>query len=173
MDFIIRAAKPEDCKDVFRMTMELAVYDKMPDQVKISHKELEKDGFSANPLFQCFVAEVPEECRSKEGYTKVGYALYFYTYSSWKGQSVYLDDLYVMPEFRGKGIGNALLSKVATVVKEQQCVHLRLTVLDWNTPSQDFYFSKGARDLTTSVGWHLLTFDGEALDKLAKEAPKN
>ncbi|XP_064207669.1 thialysine N-epsilon-acetyltransferase-like [Anguilla rostrata] len=173
MDFAVRAAKPEDCKAVSRMIMELAVYEKMPDQVKISHKELEKDGFSAVPFFHCFVAEVSEEHKSKEGHTTVGYALYFYTYSTWKGRSVYLEDIYVMPEFRGKGIGKALLSNVAVAAKEQQCVRLQLSALDWNTPSLDFYFTKGAQDLTATEGWHFLRFDGEALDKLAKEAPRN
>ncbi|KAJ8342969.1 hypothetical protein SKAU_G00328970 [Synaphobranchus kaupii] len=173
MDFTVRAAKPEDCKDVSRMIMELAVFEKMPDQVKVSHKELEQDGFSASPFFHCLVAEVPEELKSKEGHTKVGYGIYFYTYSTWKGRTVYLEDLYVMPEFRGKGIGKALISKVAAVGKEQQCVRLQLSVLDWNTPSLDFYVSKGAQDLTASEGWHLLRFDAEALDKLVKEAPTN
>ncbi|KAJ8416651.1 hypothetical protein AAFF_G00325290 [Aldrovandia affinis] len=77
--------------------------------------DLEQDGFSRNPFFQCIIAEVPEQHRTKEGHAKVGYALYFYTYSSWKGRSVYMEDLYVMPEFRGKGIGKALMSKIAQV----------------------------------------------------------
>ncbi|KAG7484912.1 hypothetical protein MATL_G00055010 [Megalops atlanticus] len=173
MEFTIRAATPEDCKDISRMIMELAIYEKMPDQVKISHKELEQDGFSENPFFHCLIAEVPEQHKNKEGHTKVGYALYFYTYSTWKGRTVYLEDLYVMPEFRGKGIGKALISKVAQVCKEQQRVRLQLAALDWNTPSLDFYLAKGAQDLTASEGWHLIRFDGEALDKLAQEAPKN
>ncbi|XP_029924646.1 diamine acetyltransferase 2-like [Myripristis murdjan] len=173
MNFKIRAAIKDDCKDISRMIMELAVYEKMSDQVKISHKELERDGFSSNPFFQCLVAEVPEENKSKEGHTVVGYALYFYTYSTWKGPSVYMEDLYVMPDFRGQGIGKSLMSQVAQVGKEKQCVRLQLAVLDWNTPSLDFYVSKGAQDLTASEGWHFLRFDGEALDELANEAPKD
>ncbi|KAJ8401732.1 hypothetical protein AAFF_G00377030 [Aldrovandia affinis] len=78
-----------------------------------------------------------------------------------------------MEEFRGKGIGKALMSNVAAVGKEQQCVRLQLSVLDWNTPSLDFYLAKGAQNLTASEGWHFLQFDGEAVDRLAKEAPKN
>ncbi|CAK6953703.1 diamine acetyltransferase 2b [Scomber scombrus] len=101
MNFKVRPAAAEDCKDISRMIMELAVYENMPDQVKISHKELERDGFCQNPFFGCLVAEVPEEHKSKEGFTVIGYALYFYTYSTWMGRSVYLEDLYVMPEFRG------------------------------------------------------------------------
>ncbi|XP_041947920.1 diamine acetyltransferase 2b [Alosa pseudoharengus] len=172
MDFTIRAATPEDCKDISRMIIELADYEKMSDQVKISHEVLKRDGFCQNPFYHCLIAEVPEEHKTKDGHVKVGYGLFFYTYSTWKGRCVYLEDLYVMPEFRGKGIGKALMSSVARVGKEQQCARLQLSVLDWNTPSMDFYIAKGAQNLTKSEGWHFLRFDGEALDKLAEEAPK-
>ncbi|XP_054611845.1 thialysine N-epsilon-acetyltransferase-like isoform X2 [Dunckerocampus dactyliophorus] len=145
----------------------------MSDQVKITCDELERDGFSQIPLFECIVAEVSEENKSKEGFTTVGYALYFYIYSTWKGRSMYLEDLYVMPEFRGFGIGKSLLSTVAKVAKEKQCVRLQLNVLDWHTSARDFYAAKGARDLTVEEGWHLIRFDGQGLDHLANEAPKN
>ncbi|KAL1274422.1 hypothetical protein QQF64_027236 [Cirrhinus molitorella] len=150
---------------------ELAVYEKMPDQVKISHKELERDGFGRNPFYQCLVAEVSEDHKSKDGHTKVGYSLFFYTYSTWKGRTVYMEDLYVMPEYRGKGIGKALMATVAKVAKEQHCVRLQFSVLDWNKPSLDFYLAKGAEDLTAKEGWHFLRFHGIALDNLAREAP--
>ncbi|XP_029304683.1 diamine acetyltransferase 2-like isoform X2 [Cottoperca gobio] len=137
------------------------------------HCELERDGFCQNPFFECLVAEVHEEDKAKEGFTMVGYALYFYTYSTWKGRSVYLEDLYVMPEFRGKGIGKGLLGKVAEMGKKEQCVRLQLSVLEWNTPSRDFYAAKGALDLTDNEGWHFIRFDGQNLDNLANEAPKD
>ncbi|XP_074466064.1 thialysine N-epsilon-acetyltransferase-like isoform X1 [Sebastes fasciatus] len=172
MNFKIRAATKEDCKEISRMMLELAIYEKAPDQVKITHEELEQDGFCQNPFFECLVAEVPEAHKSKEGFTIVGYALYFYTYS-WKGRSAYMEDLYVMAEFRGSGIGKGLLSKVAEVGKKKQCVRLQLSVLDWNTPSRDFYAAKGAQDLTDSKGLHLIRFDGQSLDKLANQAPKD
>uniref|UniRef100_A0A3B3YYW2 N-acetyltransferase domain-containing protein n=1 Tax=Poecilia mexicana TaxID=48701 RepID=A0A3B3YYW2_9TELE len=135
--------------------------------------ELERDGFCQNPFFECLVAEVPEEHKSKEGFTVVGYALYFYTYSTWRGRSVYLEDLFVMPEFRGNGIGKGLLCKVAEVGRKKECVRLQLSVLDWNKPSRDFYAAKGAQDLTVSEGWHFIRFDGQNLDNLANEAPKD
>uniref|UniRef100_A0A3B1J3K4 Spermidine/spermine N1-acetyltransferase family member 2 n=1 Tax=Astyanax mexicanus TaxID=7994 RepID=A0A3B1J3K4_ASTMX len=118
--------------------------------------KLERDGFGPNPFFQCLVAEVAQEHCSPEGHTVVGYALYFYTYSTWRGRCVYMEDLYVMPNFRG-------------VATEQQCVRLQFSVLDWNKPSLEFYLSKGAQDLTDKEGWHFLRFDGEALDNLAQE----
>ncbi|XP_017287422.1 diamine acetyltransferase 2b [Kryptolebias marmoratus] len=171
MRFTVRAATKDDCKEISRMIKELAVYEKMSDQVKISHEELERDGFCQNPFFECLVAEVPEEQKSTEGFTVVGYALYFYTYSTWKGRAVYLEDLYVMPEFRGNGIGTGLLCKVAEVGKKKQCVRLQLSVLDWNTPTRDFYAAKGGQDLTVTEGWHAIRFDGQSLDSLVHEAP--
>ncbi|XP_062845013.1 LOW QUALITY PROTEIN: diamine acetyltransferase 2b [Trichomycterus rosablanca] len=171
MDHRIRAARVEDCTHIQRLIMELAVCVKMEDQVEITHKGLERDGFGPNPFFGCLVAEVPEELKSTEGHTIVGYALYYYTYSTWRGRCVYMEDLYVMPEFRGKGIGKALLASVGKVCVEQQCVKLQFVVLDWNKPSLDFYMSKGAQDLTSDEGWHFLRFSGEALNKLAQEAP--
>ncbi|XP_061752490.1 thialysine N-epsilon-acetyltransferase-like [Nerophis ophidion] len=173
MNFKIRAATTVDCKDISRMITELAVYEKMPGQVKISSEELERDGFCQNPLFQCLVAEVPDENKPKEGFAIVGYALYFSIYSTWKGRSMHLEDLYVMPQFRGFGIGKGLLAAVAKVAKEKQCARLQLIVLDWNTPSRDFYAAKGAEDLTANEGWHLLRFHGQNLDALAIETPKN
>uniref|UniRef100_H3BYA5 Spermidine/spermine N1-acetyltransferase family member 2b n=1 Tax=Tetraodon nigroviridis TaxID=99883 RepID=H3BYA5_TETNG len=170
MDFKLRAATKEDCKEISRMIKELAVFEEMSDQVKISHEDLERDGFCQNPFFECLVAEVPEERKSREGFTVVGYALYYYTYSTWKGPSAYLEDLYVMPEFRGKGIGRGLLCKVAEVIKKKGCVRLQLSVLDWNTSAQDFYISKGAQNLTVSEGWHAIRFEGQHLDNLAGEA---
>ncbi|KAJ0062127.1 hypothetical protein NL108_015713, partial [Boleophthalmus pectinirostris] len=152
---------------------ELAVFEKMPDQVKISYQELERDGFCQNPFFECLLAEVSDEQISKCGHTVVGYALYFYTYSTWKGRTVYIEDLYVMPEFRGNGIGKSLMSKVAKVNLEKQCVRLQLSVLDWNSQARDFYAAKGAEDLTDSQGWHFIRFDGLSLDNLVKEAPQD
>uniref|UniRef100_A0A3P8ZPD2 Diamine acetyltransferase 2 n=1 Tax=Esox lucius TaxID=8010 RepID=A0A3P8ZPD2_ESOLU len=158
MNFKIRAARKEDCKDISRMIMELAVYEKMPEQVKISNEDLERDGFSPNPFFECLIAEVSDEYMNKDGYTIVGYTVYFYTYSTWKGRSVYMEDLYVMPEFRAVA---------------KRCVRLQFSVLEWNKPSLDFYFTKGAEDLTAKEGWHFLRFHGQALDQLAREAPNN
>uniref|UniRef100_A0A8C8E4C9 Spermidine/spermine N1-acetyltransferase family member 2b n=1 Tax=Oryzias sinensis TaxID=183150 RepID=A0A8C8E4C9_9TELE len=107
------------------------------------------------------------------GFTVVGYALYFYTYSTWKGRSIFLEDLYVMPEFRGNGIGKGFSTVFSDQVgKKKECVRLQLSVLDWNTPSRDFYAAKGAQDLTVSEGWHAIRFDGPSLDNLAKEAAK-
>ncbi|XP_064796559.1 thialysine N-epsilon-acetyltransferase [Oncorhynchus masou masou] len=168
MDFSIRASTLEDCKDIARMILELAEYEKVLDQVKVTQKDLEQDGFIKNPFFHGIVAEVPEQHRTKEGHAKVGYALYFYTYSSWKGRALYMEDLYVMPEFRGKGIGKALMSKVAQLGLAAGCTQLNFAVLDWNKPSLDFYLSQGCFDVTADMGYHCMRCEGTALEQLAQ-----
>ncbi|XP_017565354.1 thialysine N-epsilon-acetyltransferase [Pygocentrus nattereri] len=171
MDFTIRAATLEDCKDVARMITELAEYEKAADHVEITQKDLEQDGFSKNPFFHGIIAEVPEQHKSKDGHSKVGYSLYFYSYSSFKGRAVYMEDLYVMPEFRGKGIGKALMRKVAQLGLAAGCTQLNFSVLDWNKPSLDFYFSQGCQDVTSDLGYHYLRCEGDALEYLAQGDP--
>ncbi|XP_028252930.1 diamine acetyltransferase 2-like [Parambassis ranga] len=168
MKFSIRAANVEDCKDMLRMIMELAEYEKLAEHVKITQSDLEQDGFSKNPLFHGLIAEVPERHKTKEGQTKIGYALYFYTYSSFSGRAVYMEDLYVMPEFRGEGIGKALMSKVAQLGLTAGCNELNFTILNWNKSSLDFYHSLGCYDITTTMGYHCMRCEGEALEHLAQ-----
>ncbi|XP_061922861.1 diamine acetyltransferase 1 isoform X2 [Entelurus aequoreus] len=168
MDFSIRAANVEDCKDVARMNLDLAAYENVPEQVTITHKDLEQDGFSKNPFFQCLIAEVPQQHKSKDGYTSIGFALYFYSYSAWKGRSIYMEDLYVMPEFRGQGVGKALLSKVAQRGLASGCNMLNFTVLHANQSSVDLYLRRGGLDLTSDVGYHYMAFEEDALQQLAR-----
>ncbi|XP_058482238.1 thialysine N-epsilon-acetyltransferase-like [Solea solea] len=168
MDFSIRAANVEDCKDIARMIMELAEYEKVTEHVKVTQRDLEQDGFSKNPFFQGIIAEVPEQHKSSEGHVKIGYALYFYAYSSWSGRASYMEDLYVMPEFRGKGIGKALMSKVAQLSLAAGCKQLNFTVLNWNKSSLDFYISQGCFDVTEKMGYHCMRCEEEALQNLAQ-----
>ncbi|XP_028285116.1 diamine acetyltransferase 2 isoform X1 [Parambassis ranga] len=147
---------------------ELAEYEKVAEHVKITQRDLEQDGFSKNPFFHGIIAEVPEQHKTKEGHTKIGYALYFYSYSSWSGRAVYMEDLYVMPEFRGKGIGKALMSKVAQLGLAAGCNQVNFTVLNWNKSSLDFYLSQGCYDVTTNMGYHCMRCEGEALEHLAQ-----
>ncbi|XP_061565479.1 thialysine N-epsilon-acetyltransferase [Cololabis saira] len=168
MDFSIRAAGVEDCRDIARMIRELAEYEKVTEHVRLTQRDLEQDGFSKNPFFHGIIAEVPEQNRTKEGHTKIGYALYFFSYSSWTGKAVYMEDLYVMPEFRGKGIGKALMSKVAQLGLAAGCNQLNFTVLDWNKSSLDFYLSQGCVDVTAKLGYHVMRCEGEGLQHLAQ-----
>lgn len=168
MEYAIRAANVEDCKDIARMITELAEHEKLADHVTVTQRDLEQDGFSKNPFFHGIIAEVPDQHKTKEGYTKIGYALYFYSYSSLVGRAIYMEDLYVMPEFRGKGIGKALMSKVAQLGLAAGCKQLNFTVLDWNKSSVDFYLSQGCSDSTADLRYHCMRCEGEALQHLAQ-----
>ncbi|XP_054655949.1 thialysine N-epsilon-acetyltransferase isoform X2 [Dunckerocampus dactyliophorus] len=176
MDFSIRAANVDDCKDVARMNLELAEYEKTSEQVTITQRDLEQDGFSKNPFFHCVIAEVPQQHKS---HTKIGFALYFYSYSAWRGRAVYMEDLYVMPEFRGKGVGKALMSKVAQLALTRRvdalqlglaagCTQLNFTVLHTNRSSVDFYLRRGCSDVTSEMGYHFMSCGGDAMRQLAQ-----
>uniref|UniRef100_A0A5F9DHG6 N-acetyltransferase domain-containing protein n=1 Tax=Oryctolagus cuniculus TaxID=9986 RepID=A0A5F9DHG6_RABIT len=99
----IREAKEGDCGDILRLIRELAEYEKLSDQVKITEEVLRADGFGENPFYHCLVAEILPEPGEPQGPFVVGYGLYYYIYSTWKGRNVYLEDIYVMPEYRGTG----------------------------------------------------------------------
>ncbi|XP_021093690.1 diamine acetyltransferase 2 isoform X2 [Heterocephalus glaber] len=179
----IRAAKEGDCGDILRLIRKLAEYEKLSDQVKISEEALRADGFGENPFYHCLVAEILPAPGERQGPSIVGYGLYYFIYSTWKGRNVYLEDVYVMPEYRGQGIGSKIIKKVAEVSRErgatiqalkrpeyvaldQGCSQFRLAVLEWNKRAIDLYKALGAQDLTQVEGWHAFCFEGEAMRKL-------
>ncbi|XP_007950450.1 thialysine N-epsilon-acetyltransferase [Orycteropus afer afer] len=163
----IREAEEGDCGDILRLIRELAEYEKLLDQVKISEDALRIDGFGENPFYHCVIAEILPAQDEPQGLHVVGYGLYYFTYSTWKGRNVYLEDIYVMPEYRGQGIGSKIIKKVAEVALDKGCSQLRLAVLDWNKKAMDLYKALGAQDLTEAEGWHSFRFEGEAMRKLA------
>uniref|UniRef100_A0A8C5WXF1 N-acetyltransferase domain-containing protein n=1 Tax=Laticauda laticaudata TaxID=8630 RepID=A0A8C5WXF1_LATLA len=151
-------------------SQELAAFEKLSTQVAITDEGLREDGFGQDPFYKCVVAELPPECRSKEGHTVIGYGLYYFTYSTWKGRNVYTEDLYVMPEFRGASLawGSHIFAlPPSQIALEKGCTQMRLGVLDWNRPAIDFYFRRGAVDLTAAEGWHSFRFEARALKQLA------
>ncbi|XP_004468801.1 thialysine N-epsilon-acetyltransferase isoform X2 [Dasypus novemcinctus] len=163
----IRAAKEADCGDILRLIRELAEYEKLPDQVKISEEALRADGFGENPFYHCLMAEILPAHGEPQGPFLVGYGLYYFTYSTWKGRNVYLEDIYVKPEYRGQGIGTKIIKKVAEVALDKGCSQFRLAVLDWNQRAMDLYKALGAQDLTEAEGWRSFRFEGEAMRELA------
>jgi GNAT superfamily N-acetyltransferase len=153
----IRMAKPEDVPQILAFIRALAAYEREPDAVTATEAGLLHDGFGPNPFYYCLIAEWDGK--------PAGFALYFFNYSTWMGRpGIYLEDIFVEPEFRGLGIGKALLQRVAVVAVEKKCPRLQWEVLDWNTPAIDFYSAMGAEFLDT---WRNVRISGEALQRLA------
>lgn len=116
-----------------------------------------RDGFGPTPRFQCLMAELDRQ--------PAGFALYFYNYSTWRGRAgIHIEDLFVLPAFRGAGIGKALLSHVAALTIKQQLGRLQWEVLDWNQPAINFYKRLGAEFLGD---WRIMRVGDSALPELA------
>jgi len=157
MDTIIRTAIAADVPQILAFVRALAVYEREPDAVSATEEGLLRDGFGPNPFYSCLIAE--------HGGKPAGFALYFFNYSTWMGRpGLYLEDLFVEVEFRGLGIGKALLQRVAAIAIEMNCPRLQWEVLDWNTPAVDFYRAMGAEFLDE---WRNVRITGEALAQLA------
>lgn len=124
---------------VLDLIQELAIFEKEPDAVEVTIKDLEEDGFGPNPAFTCFVAETDEKIK--------GIALVYNRYSTWKGRILHLEDLIVSESARGAGIGTALLDEVIKYGHSLGVKRINWEVLDWNEPAIDFYEKKGANVL--------------------------
>jgi GNAT superfamily N-acetyltransferase len=142
MTTTIRPATREDAPQILTFVRALATYEREPDAVKATEADILRDGFGPNPFFSCVMAE-------HDG-RPVGFALYFFSYSTWLGRpGLYIEDIFVEPELRGRGIGKALLERVAAIAVEKRCPRLHWAVLDWNSPAIEFYKAMGA-SLSTS-----------------------
>ena len=156
-DLNIRPACREDCPLILEFIRELAAYEKLAHEVVASADQLETSLFGEAPVAEVIIAEWDGAA--------VGFALFFANYSTFLARAgMYLEDLYVRPEFRGKGIGKALLAKLAGIVIERGWGRLDWSVLDWNRPAIDFYLGIGARALDD---WTQFRLDGSALKVLS------
>lgn len=153
----VRNAGITDAPLILEFIRGLAKYEKASTAVMATEADLRRDGFGHEPKFRCVIAEwdgVP-----------AGFALFFYNYSTWRGQpGLYLEDLFVLPEMRGKGIGKALFKHLAGIAIRENCYGVRWMVLEWNTPAIEFYERLGA---TTLGEWETMLLTGEALSRLA------
>lgn len=157
----IRPATPADVGQILKFIRALAAYEREPDAVKATEEDLLHHGFGENPYFQCLTAEWDGE--------PAGFALYFYDYSTWLGRpGLYLEDVFVNPLMRGRGIGKALLQRLAAIALEKGCARMKWEVLDWNTPAIEFYRSLGAE---FQGEWLNVRLSGEALRRLAADQP--
>lgn len=160
MTSTIRNARPGDENLVLTLIRELAVYEKMIDEVVATEADIAEALFSDDPSAYCMIAEWEGEA--------CGFALYFFNFSTFAGrQGVYLEDLFVRESHRGRGIGKALLARLAGVATEKGCPRLEWAVLDWNAPSIAFYESLGAKPMTD---WTVFRLSGAPLQKLADSA---
>jgi GNAT superfamily N-acetyltransferase len=153
----IRPATPADVPTILRFIHELATYEREPSAVVATEADLLRDGFGPTPRFWSLIAELHGD--------PAGFALYFTSYSTWRGHhGIRLEDLYVTPALRGKGIGKALLVRLAQIAEDQGCPRLEWDVLDWNAPAIAVYERIGAHILTE---WRIMRLSGEALTALA------
>jgi GNAT superfamily N-acetyltransferase len=158
METTIRKATASDVPSILSFIRALAAFERAPDEVTATEEDLLRDGFGPLPIYWCLIAE-------HEG-RPAGFAFYFYNYSTWKGRpGIYLEDIFVYPEFRGRGIGKALLKEVAADALGRGCGRMQWEVLDWNTPAIDFYRAMGAEFLDE---WRNVRMEGGALERLAQ-----
>ena len=152
-----RFAKGEDCTLILYFIKELAAYEKMLDEVVADEKILEEWIFDKQKAEVIFVMENEKE---------VGFALFFHNFSTFLGRAgIYLEDLFVLPEFRGRGYGKALLKRLASIAVERGCGRLEWWCLDWNKLSIDFYLSLGAEPMSD---WTTYRITGDTLRRMAE-----
>eukprot|EP01121_Diplochlamys_sp_Union-15-3_P011591 TRINITY_DN3375_c0_g1_i1.p1 TRINITY_DN3375_c0_g1~~TRINITY_DN3375_c0_g1_i1.p1 ORF type:complete len:190 (+),score=40.17 TRINITY_DN3375_c0_g1_i1:50-571(+) len=161
---ILREAKQEDVETILSLIKDLAEYEKEPHEVSNTAENLLKDGFGEQPLFYVILAESPSVGEEKP--IVYGFALWFFVYSTWKGRCLFLEDIYVKPEYRGKGVGLKLFLKCAQESKKHNCKRFQWMVLDWNKPSIDFYISQGANQ---TKSWLPFRMDDSEVDSLLKK----
>jgi GNAT superfamily N-acetyltransferase len=145
---IIRKGSIEDMGAVLELIKELAVFEKEPEAVIISLKDLQRDGFSENPLFKTFVA------------------LYYYRYSTWKGRTIHLEDLVVRENKRGTGAGFALYSEIIKQGKKDNVKRIEWNVLDWNINAVKFYEKSGAKILDD---WKVVQMDENGINEFLEK----
>ena len=150
---IIRKGEKEDMPAILELIKELAIFEKEPEAVVVTESDLVRDGFSTNPLFYTFIAEVEGEI--------IGMALYYYRYSTWKGKTIHLEDLIVKEKSRGTGAGYALYAEIIAQGKKENVRRIEWNVLDWNTPAIDFYNKSGAKLLED---WRVVHMDGAGIN---------
>lgn len=152
MNIIIREGQKEDMKDVLKLINELALFEKLPNEVEISVEDLISDGFSSSPKFKTFVAI--------EDSVIIGATLFYERYSTWKGRIIHLEDLIVNEHKRGLGAGMALYRSVLNYAYEMGAKRVVWDVLDWNKDAINFYKSTGA---TIMEDWQVVHMNGDNL----------
>jgi GNAT superfamily N-acetyltransferase len=156
-DFNIRAACVEDVPIILRLIRDLATYERAPDEVTATEEQLVDVLFGERPAAEVLLAFERE--------SPVGFAVYFYNFSTWLGRAgLYLEDLFVKPEKRGKGYGRALLVELAKIARDRGCGRMEWAVLNWNEPAIKFYRALGAKPMHE---WTVFRLTGDEIARLA------
>ncbi|WP_294314652.1 GNAT family N-acetyltransferase [uncultured Sphingomonas sp.] len=156
-DILIRPATPDDIATILRFVQDLAAFEREPDAVEATEAMLSEALFGPQPAAEAVIAE--------EAGAPVGFALFFHNFSTWKGRrGLYLEDLYVTPAARGRGVGGALLRHLAAIAVERNCARFEWAVLDWNADAIAVYRRMGAVGLED---WTVQRVEGEALRRMA------
>lgn len=157
----IRSARRDETSIILQLIKDLAEYEKAPHEVKAGEQEILETIFAENPKVFCDFVEVDGDI--------AGMAIWFLNYSTWQGKhGIYLEDLYVKPEYRGRGYGKALLQHLANICNERGYGRFQWWVLDWNSPAIEFYRSLGAEAMSE---WTVYRVSGDPLRRLG-ELPK-
>ena len=160
---MIREAKISDVEAIYDLIVELAIYEKEPEAVIASVEDIKENLFGTDPVAYCHVAEVDGQV--------VGIAIWFLNYSTWLGKAgLYLEDLFVKPEFRGSGLGFQLMKTLAQLCVDRNYERFQWWVLDWNEPSINFYKSIGAEAMDE---WTVYRLSGSALKSFAASSTSN
>lgn len=158
MTIAIRPAVPADLDLVIGFIRALAAYEKLADAVRLDPAVLREHLFGVRPMAEVLIGEI-------DGHPR-GFALFFHNFSTFEGKpGIYLEDLFVAPEARGSGLGKALLAELARLAVARGCARLEWSVLDWNTPSIEFYKALGAVAMNE---WTVFRLDGDALEAMAQ-----
>lgn len=154
----IRPAKTTDIDEILALIYELALYEKAPEEAKATKSQIMESFFSDNPKVFCEIVEVDSEI--------AGLAIWFLNYSTWQGKhGIYLEDLFIRPQFRGRGFGKSVLKHLAQICVDRGYGRFQWWVLDWNTPSIEFYKALGAVAMDE---WTVYRVTGDALTGLAE-----
>lgn len=158
-DLQIRPARVEEVPVILQLIRDLATYERAPDEVTATKEQLVDVLFGERPVAEVLLAFEKE--------SPVGFAVYFYNFSTWLGRpGLYLEDLFVKPEKRGKGYGRALLVELAKIARDRGCGRMEWAVLDWNEPAIKFYRGLGAMPMHE---WTVFRLTGEEISNLANE----